>query len=247
MPCEVVVSDWNGTIIEYRDERPVLEHIATDIFRACVPLNPRGMVRILRARSQLKRLYREGHRATATDFLREMFRVYNEQIISGTPVSLVQQSVDRFAARDETQGKLDRRVLRSIEAFRRSGKPAGILSAGYGYGIEAVLKAARCDGLFSFCEADGLSERDGRAIEFGLHIYGNKLQILQRLLEDMDLDASRTAYIGDSEDDEGCLEITGYPIVSLLAPDDVKEAFSAKYGALVPANETELTRYLLEA
>jgi phosphoserine phosphatase len=247
MSCDAIVSDWNGTIIEYRDEKPLLEHIATDIFKASVPFNPLRMVRILRARGELDRLYREGRRDAGFDFFREMFKVYNEQIIRGTPASVIRRSVDRYAAREETQTRVDHRVLRPIEACHREGKPTGILSAGYKYGIERILAAAGHDASFDFCEADQLREDSGKAIEFGLSIYGRKQGILLKLLQDMDLDATRLAYIGDSEDDEGCFEVAGHPVVSLLAPDDLKELYAGKYGAFVPANERELADYLLRA
>jgi len=244
MPCDAIICDWNGTIIEYRDEKPLLEHIATDVFKSCFPLRPMRMVRILKARSDLEKLYAEAHRDGEFDFLREMFRVYNDLIIRGVPVSWVHRSVDAYATREDTQAKLDLRILRPVEAFHKAGKPTGILSAGYGYGIEAILRAAGHQSSFDFCEADRLREANGEAIEFGLNIYGNKRGVLLKLLQSRDMDASRLAYIGDSEDDEGCFEIVGHPIVSLMAPEEVKEKYATKYNAFVPTDEADLASYL---
>ena len=50
------------------------------------------------------------------------------------------------------------------------------------------------------------------------------------------------AYIGDSEDDEGCFEMVGYPVVALLAPDDFKVKCAQKYRAFVPNSETVTER-----
>lgn len=247
MPCDAIICDWNGTIIEYRDEKPLLDHIATDVFKSCVPFRPVRMARILRARSKLEKLYAKAHPDAEFDFLREMFSIYNDLIIRGVPVSWVHRSVDTYAAREETQAKLDLRVLRPVEAFHSAGKPTGILSAGYGYGIEAILRVAGHRGSFDFCEADLLREANGEAIEFGLNIYGNKQGVLLKLLRTTDMDASRLAYIGDSEDDEGCFEIVGHPIVSLMAPEEVKERYANKYNAFVPANEDDLASYLQRA
>jgi hydroxymethylpyrimidine pyrophosphatase-like HAD family hydrolase len=55
------------------------------------------------------------------------------------------------------------------------------------------------------------------------------------------------AYIGDSEDDEGCFEIVGYPVVAFLAPSDFKDKCARKYGAFVPDSEKDLADYLQHA
>ncbi len=40
MACHAIICDWNGTVIEYRDEKPILESIATDLFKASIPFHP---------------------------------------------------------------------------------------------------------------------------------------------------------------------------------------------------------------
>lgn len=244
MTCGTVICDWNGTIIEYRDEKPLLESIALDVFWASVPFHPFRMARILWARRELDTLYRGGHRDGEFDFVREMFRVYNRRIIRGVPVSLIHWAVDRYANMEETQAKLDHRVLRSVKKCQQSGKTTGILSAGYKHGIETILRVAGYNGYFDFCQADRLREENGKAIEFGLNIYKNKAKLLLDLLHERKLDAGGVAYIGDSEDDEGCFEIVGHPIIAFLAPEELKERFARKHRAFVPSGEEDLVNYL---
>ena len=40
MSPDTIICDWNGTLIEYPDERPVLENTARDVFRASFPPPP---------------------------------------------------------------------------------------------------------------------------------------------------------------------------------------------------------------
>ncbi len=246
MPCDAIICDWNGTLIGYRTERPILEGVAVDVFKASIPFHPFRMARILKARRELETLYREGRRDNENefDFVREMFRIYNERIINGVPVSIIRRSIEQHANKQQTQAKLDHRILRPIKQCHQAGKTTGIFSAGYKYGIERILTVAGYYRYFDFCEADQLRENNGRAIEFALDIYKRKPTLLLGLLRDRNMEASRVAYLGDSEDDEGCFEIVGYPVLAFLAPAELKESCARKYKAFVPANEKDLVNYL---
>lgn len=247
MTCDAIVCDWNGTIVGYRDEKPVLESIAVGILRASVPFHVPTVVRILRARRELQRLYTEKRREPDFDYVREMFRVFNGKIIRGERVSVIRRSVDSFAADGRTQAALDWRVLRPIREAHQAGRVTGVFSAGYRYGIERVLTVAGFHRDFDFFEADDLKAEDGKAVEFALNIYQNKPRLLAELLKRRNLDAGRTAYLGDSQDDEGSFEIVKYPIVPFLAPRDVKERYALKYQAFVPDSESDLANYLRRA
>ena len=205
MPCEALISDWNGTLIAYRTEMPALERVGVDAFRASVPFRPDRTLRILKARAQLRALQRQGRPETDFDFIKEMFSVFNRMVVSGLPTSVVQASFERYANNPETQSRLDLRLLRLSKDFHEAGKTTGILSAGYRMGIERVLAVAGYRQCFDFCEADEFRTEDGRVLEFGLNIYRNKPKLLRRLLTERHLEAKRVAYIGDSEDDEGLL------------------------------------------
>ena len=245
MSCEAMISDWNGTLIGYRTEMPVLERVGVDAFRASIPFLPLRTLRILRARAQLRALRRQGRPETDFDFIKDMFSVFNRMVVSGLPTSVVQASFERYANNAETQSRLDLRLLRLARDFHEAGKTTGILSAGYRQGIEKVLRVAGYRQYFDFCEADEFRTEDGRVLEFGLNIYRNKPKLLQRLLAERHLEAGSTAYVGDSEDDEGCFEIVGYPLVAFFAPDEFKDKCSRKYGAFVPGSESSLRDHLM--
>ena len=247
MACEALISDWNGTLIEYRTEMPALERVGVDAFRASIPFHPLRVLRILKARAQLRALRRQGRPETDFDFIKEMFSVFNQMVVSGLPTSVVHDSFERYANNAETQSRLDLRLLRLIKEFHEAGNTTGILSAGYRYGIERVLTVAGYRHCFDFCEADEFGTENGRVIEFGLNIFGNKPKLLLQLLAERHLEASRVAYIGDSEDDEGCFAIIGHPLVAFLAPNEFKEKCARKYGAFVPDSESSLRNYLLHA
>jgi phosphoglycolate phosphatase-like HAD superfamily hydrolase len=245
MACEALISDWNGTLIGYRTELPVLERVGIDAFRASVPFRPDRTLRILKARAQLRALQRQGRPETDFDFVKDMFGVFNRMVVSGMPTSVVLASFERYAESVETQSKLDLRLLRLIKESHEAGKTTGILSAGYRYGIERVLTVAGYRHCFDFCEADGFRTEKGRVIEFGLNIYRNKPKLLNRLLAERHLEAAQVAYIGDSEDDEGCFQIVGYPVVAFFAPDEFKDRCAQKYMAFVPGSESSLRDYLM--
>jgi len=247
MPPDVIICDWNGTLIEYPDERPVLENTARDVFKASFPFHPLRMARIFRARRELEELYKRGRSNAEADFIRALFRVYNERIIEGVPVPVILRSIEKYARKRQTQAKLEYRVLRPIRECHQAGKTTGIFSAGYGYGIEKILAAAGYAECFDFIEADKLKANRGEAIGFGLNIYKKKPQFLLKLLKDRNIDASRVAYLGDNEDEEGCFEIVGYPVVAFLAPDELKQRFALKYRAFVPKDEKDLADYLKRA
>ncbi|MBM4444801.1 MAG: HAD family hydrolase [Chloroflexi bacterium] len=244
MACDAIISDWNGTIVGYRDEKPILQNIARGVFKSSLPFHPLRMVSILRAQRELETLYTEGRRKGDFDYIREMFRVFNGRIVAGVPVPLVLALVDRYAAQPGTQNELDLRVLRPISEAHREGKVTGVYSAGYRYGIEMILTVAGFRQDFDFCEADDLREEKGRAVGFMLNIYRNKPRLLAELLSRRGLDARRVAYLGDSEDDEGCFEMVQYPVVPFLAPEEAKQRYARKYRAFVPESEKELSDFL---
>jgi hydroxymethylpyrimidine pyrophosphatase-like HAD family hydrolase len=68
--------------------------------------------------------------------------------------------------------------------------------------------------------------------------------LLLRALRRRNLDEKRTVYIGDSEDDEGCFEIAGHPIVAFFATEELKERCASRYEAFIPRDEKDLANYL---
>ena len=244
MSCDAIICDWNGTIIENQDERSILESIAVDLFKKSFPWHPLRMVHILKARKELEKYYQEESRDAEIDFVVEMFQVYNEKIINGLAMSFIYCSIERYASRPDTHNKLDYRVLRPIDRCHREGWNTGILSAGYGYGIQRILQSVGYHHCFDFYEANVLRMEGEEAIGFDLNIYRNKPQRMLKLLKDRNMDESRIVYLGNSGDDAGCFELAGYPVVALLASEELKEEYARRYNAFVPHDEADLAQYL---
>ena len=173
MPPKAIICDWNGTLIEYRDERPILESIAVDIFKSSLPFHPKRMARILNAKKELESLHDAIYNEHGLDFVTEIFRVYNGRIIKDVPVPIIERAVERYARKNKTRKKLDYKILRPVKKAHEEGKITGIFSAGYGFGIETILIAAGYHHVFDFFEADKLKHNNGRAIEIGRNIFPN--------------------------------------------------------------------------
>lgn len=247
MPVSALICDWNGTIIHYRNEKPLLNFIGVELFKSCLPFRFARMAHILRAKKRMELIETGEYNDSGIDPVREIFRVYNEEVIKGVPVPFIDRAVEKYARRFKTQHKLDRRILESIKRCYQQGKTTGILSAGYGYGIHMILQESGYDRYLHFCEADTLNQENGYALEFGLTIYGSKHEVLERVLKERKLDPAQVAYLGDSEDDAGCLDMVGYPILPFFAEPAIKERFSRKYNAFIPEDGDDLYNYLINS
>lgn len=243
MPIDAIIADWNGTLISDRNESPILTHIAVSIAKSLVPFHPIKLARLYRAKRELNCIYGEKRRDEDFDFVRQMYEVYNEKMIRGTQMSIIRDSVKKYATTPEVKEKLDYGLLELLRNYHNDGKICGILSAGYGYGIDQILRAAGYRELFDFLIGDRLIKNGGKAERFVLEIYRNKSTILKRLLDEKKLNPGKTAYIGDTEDDEDCFKIVGYPIVSFFASDDFRAHSQKVYGAFVPGTKEELVGF----
>jgi phosphoglycolate phosphatase-like HAD superfamily hydrolase len=243
MAFQAIIADWNGTLISDRNETPILKNIAVDIAKFLFPLHPLKLAKLFKAQQELNRIYEERRRDEEFDFVREMYRIYNEKIIKGTSMSVIRHSVERYAVKPEVQGKLDFRILKILRKYHDENKTIGVLSAGYADGIDRILVASSYRDSFDFLVADTLEENDGKAFRLLLNIYKHKAPLLEKLLEERKINKDEIVYIGDSEDDEGCFQLVKYPIVSFFAPDDFKNHCTKNYGAFVPRSEKDLMEF----
>jgi phosphoserine phosphatase len=203
------------------------------------------MASILSGKKALDAIHDEdSHIKGDFDKVRTTIDIYNAKMLKGVSVSLINRSMERYALQQETLDKLDYRLLRVVEKCHRGGMTTGVFSAGLKYGIEAILGVAGYFNSFDLYVADSIEEDNGRAVRYGLTIYNRKPEVLLNLLRERNVSVSEVAYIGDSEDDAGCFEIAGYPIVSFLAPDELKDKYASNYNAFVPENEDDLLRFL---
>jgi phosphoserine phosphatase len=178
------------------------------------------------------------------DLIREIFQVFNDDFIKGVPVTDILRFIDKYAGSEMVQGKLVIELLDIVKALSLKGKHVGIFSAACRYPIEKVIQIAGYDKYFDFIEADEIYQEDGKATGFGLNIYGRKHLYMKEIIEKKTINPDELAYIADTEDEAGCFEMVRYPIVSLIASDEVKRKFAREYKAFVPENMQDLERYL---
>lgn len=244
MALQAIISDWNGTIISDRSEMPILKHMAVDIARHLLPLHPLKLLKIIKVRQELNRLHEEKQQDQDSDYVREMYQIYNQKIIKGTPMSVIRYSVENYAAGSEVRQKLDYRVLNVLRKYHDENKICGILSAGFDYGIDRILAAAGYRNSFDFLLADKLVENDGKATHLLLRIYRNKGSFLRNLLSEHQINPDKTVYIGDTEDDESCFQLVKYPVISFFAPEEFRQCCTHKYQAFAPKSGEELEEFL---
>ncbi len=244
MALSGIICDWNGTLYEDVDEEVIVRAITVNLAKSYLPWHPYKFARLLKTKSEIENLKGNRNQDLESDRVIEILRIFSEKIIKGARMSTIRRFVEKYANRQDVQDKVVYKVLRPIAERHRQGVITGILSAGYSYGIQMILKSAGYGECFDFCKANLLTETDGTITGFNFNIYKNKAEILLRILKERELDPRRTAYLGDSLDDTGCFEIVGHPIVSFLTPDDLKQTFAQKYGAFIPKDEADLAGYL---
>jgi phosphoglycolate phosphatase-like HAD superfamily hydrolase len=244
MTCSAIICDWNGTLFEDVDEEAIVKAIIVDLAKSYIPSHPFKFARLIKTKNELEMLNRKRKQGLGNDHIVEELQTYSEKLIKGVPMSLVRRLVEKYSNRRDVQNKVVFKVLRPIAERHRAGITTGILSAGYSYGIQMILKSAGYGDCFDFYEANILTETEDRAIGFTLSIYKNKADLLLKLMKDLDMDSQKTAYMGDSLDDAGCFEVIGRPIVSFLTPEALKQKFAQEYRAFIPEDESDLARYL---
>jgi phosphoserine phosphatase len=244
MNCSAIICDWNGTLFEDVDEAAIVKAIIRDLAKSYLPSHPFRFARLIKTKNELELLNRKRNQGLGNDRMVEVLQAYSEKLIKGVPMPLVRRLVAKYSSRRDVQNKIVLKALRPVAECHRTGITTGILSAGYSYGIQMILKAAGYGDCFDFYEANLLTETEDRATGFTLSIYKNKADLLLKLIKAKELDPQKTVYLGDSLDDVGCFEVVGHPIVSFLTPEALKQKFAQEYRAFIPKDESDLARYL---
>jgi phosphoglycolate phosphatase-like HAD superfamily hydrolase len=247
MAINYLICDWNGTLIGFSSEKPLFEAIGKAIYKSAIPFNVPKLIRMQRGKSQMDELGKQWGREKDIGLIQEIFSIFNNSFIEGTPVTKILGYIDKYAVSDFVQGKLQKGLLNIVKEFSLQGKGTAIFSAACKYPIEKVVQNAGYDRYFDFIEADEIHAENGRTIGFGLNIYGRKPELLDEIIKQRSINPDELAYIADSEDEGGCFERIKYPVVSLIASDKVKNMFSREYNAFVPENIEDLDNYLKKA
>ena len=247
MAINYLICDWNGTLIGFNNEKPLFQAVGRAIFKSALPFNIPKIVRMQKGKAQMDVLGQQWGREKDLSLINEIFNIFNSSFIEGAPVDKILGYIDKYAASDFVQEQLQRGLLDIVKEFSLQGKGTAIFSAACKYPIEKVVQVAGYEKYFNFIEADEIYTENSRTIGFGLNIYGRKPELLDKIIQQRAINPGEVAYIADSEDEGGCFEKIKYPVVSLLASEDVKKRFAGEYNAFVPENMADLDNYLKKA
>jgi len=136
MTCSAIICDWNGTLYEDIDEEAIVKAIIVDLAKGYIPSHPFKFARLLKTKNELENLRRERNQGLENDRLVEILQAYS------VPMSLVRRLVEKYSSRQDIQDKIVFKVLRPVAECHRAGITTGVLSAGFSYGIQMILKSA---------------------------------------------------------------------------------------------------------
>jgi len=142
MTCSAIICDWNGTLYKDIDEEAIVKAIIVDLAKSYIPSHPCKFVRLLKTKNDLETLRRKRNQGMENGRLVEMLQSDSEKIIKGVSMSLVRRLVEKYSSRQDIQDKIVFKVLRPVAECHRAGITTGVLSAGFSYGIQMILKSA---------------------------------------------------------------------------------------------------------
>ena len=176
--------------------------------------------------------------------IRRISELLNRHVLPGLEADRLARYRRRYGAR--AARRLDRRLLDPLLAIRRErGIRLGVISSGCRGGIEAVLGQAGLD--VDFVVANDFAFADGAVTEYELTVMDNKADVLADVLASRQIDPAGVMYIGDNAQDENCLAMVGYPVVSMLARRRERRRLTAQCGAFAPRSQAEFARHLQAA
>jgi phosphoserine phosphatase len=243
----LVVCDWNGTLLrEMLEEtffmgicrRAVLHAIKRGQVGKLVRIAIAGLRGFREYRAALRRPDRVPHHIT------RIVEMLDPLAFRG----LSREELDdytRFYAR-RAQPMLDPRLLAPLELAReRFGLPVGVISSGCRSGIEATMSMANYPVDF-ICANDFWWDGD-RTAGFRFTLTDNKLQLLDMVLAEHDVEAADVMYIGDGPLDAECFRRVGWPVVSFFASPRHRARFAQSCGAFAPPNQAAFQQHLFDA
>ncbi len=233
MKPELIVSDWNRTLIEDTDDKPVLKQIAMDELGHCGkrPWLWDRVVKLYMTKKKLEKMtaqYSDDPESQA-ELLRATYELYNTRVLDGMPLERIGRSVKKYGtgARD----RLDEETLDGLICCKQSGIVTGILTSAFHDGVVATLGKLVAEHDFAFIYASMMKNNpDGTAKGIELQNYDNKPETLKKILDKAKADPKKVVYMGDDFRDELCAELVGRFVVPPLATDEFRQHMTSKYG-----------------
>jgi len=241
MPIKYIVSDWNGTLISYPDEGKLMERIGKDILKNSGVHHPVRSVQLLMHMFHLKDMV--GWYKSGGISYKEIYDYFNPYVLEGTPKEIINRAVEKYA--EEAYKEMDVKLLKVVSDRHNNRILTGVLSTGYRNGIVKTLQKAAIQEtsintpiIFDLTIANDIVWRDGKkgmvAEKFDLRIYNNKEKYLESIFfRSCGFNPKTTAYIGDTDEDEKCLEMVEYPVVSKFADDGFKQRMATKFNNMI--------------
>lgn len=243
----LIVCDWNGTLLRDKLEETFFFGLSRRaVWRALRGLDVPALFRL-----GVHGLQCLGHYLAARwnprhvpEHIGRIMDLLNRDVFSGLRRDELADYTRRYARR--IQGRLDRRLLEPLMALDRDGAVAlGIISAGCREGITAALDEARAP--FDFVIANEFRMAGEVTEFFDFALAGDKRDVLLGVLAERNVPPESVMFIGDSPQDEQCLAVVGYPVVSFFANGARKRQLAADCGAFVPADRADLSRHIASA
>lgn len=243
---KAIFCDWNKTVFEDEYDYVFFNGYAKREAARCLRvLNLLKFFSVIDAKSRCEKILCEhGIRDDRrNDDIERIVHILNERVIQGTPARLLERYTDRYA--EDGVQRLDGRILDPLRAVRISkGIVLGLISSGYSGGIHRILRNAGY--TFDFIRANDFEIRSRRVVEFKLDVFNNKDEILAKFLAEQGIKDSDVVYIGDDGQDECCLRMVGYPVVSFMACEEYKERFHKEFQAFVPKDREDFANYIYD-
>lgn len=252
MPPKVIVSDWNGTLFQDKDEGKLWEYVAF----AGLKRHPSVALAALQL-YRLKAAYKRGE--IGYD---KIYDAFNKGVLSRMKPDEVEKYIDAYAMLNETQAKVDNRLWRPIDIAHSQGVKTAVLSTGSHRNIRAIL---RWHGQRAFSDSYPNEHSFDRVVANYLVPAGNGSMFdyrkvfdgldkrtaflkLHHILNIPFQDMVNILYIGDSETDVPTMELVkglgGKIAASFFASDDFKQQISKDFSAHVPESEEDFARFL---
>jgi len=243
----LVVCDWNGTLLrEKLEETFFLGICRRAVVRAIKRGHVRKLFRIMLAGFRGYREYRAALRRPdrVPHHISRVVEMLDPLVFRGLSREELDDYTSFYARR--AQPMLDPRLLAPLELAReRFGLPVGVISSGCRSGIEATMSMANYP--VDFIRANHFWWDGDRTGGFRFDLTDNKLQLLDMVLAEHDVDPADVMYIGDGPLDAECFGRVGWAVVSFFASHRHRARFVREYDAFAPPTQAAFQEHLFAA
>ena len=238
MKPQLIVSDWNGTLIADRDDKPLLKQIGMDELAYCAKRPWRWgrawNLAMLKGKLEATTTQYRDDPQSQTELLRATFDLYSSEVIRDTPMPRIYSSINRYASNAVT--RLDPAFNEFCDAT-----PALILTSALDLGVVEVTNKSgrmgftpdnhiRCVRGSRIVSHMAYEARDVTAVSILLENYDDKAEVLSEMLAKESISPESAVFMGDDFRDEPCAEIVGRFVVAPLAPDAYRQHMARTYG-----------------